>query len=67
MSSVQDSNRVLKKYYVGVPEVFLVHIRTRDLTDLRYEAISNGDIYPHQYGTLVFARDVEKVETLSNV
>lgn len=60
-STAEQYNRVLKKYYAGISPVHLVHIRLAQLDNLKFEKISNGDIYPHQYGKLVYDRDVEIV------
>ena len=65
-SDMAQVNRVLGKYYRGVSPVHLLHIRTETLDALRYEPIANGDVYPHQYGRLVFDRDVVSVDTLPN-
>lgn len=61
-SNAEQYNRVLKKYYAGVSPVHLVHIRLSQLENLKFEKISNGDIYPHQYGNLFYERDVAKIE-----
>ncbi len=63
-SNSNQYERVLKKYYVGVSPVNLVHIKTNQLEHLKYEKISNGDIYPHQYGKLQFVRDVHQIEII---
>jgi uncharacterized protein (DUF952 family) len=63
-SNPPQYNRVLKKYYTGKSPVYLLHIRTSKLENLKYERISNGDVYPHQYGKLLYTRDVDKIETV---
>ncbi|MBO0933380.1 DUF952 domain-containing protein [Fibrella aquatilis] len=44
---------VLERYYQGVPDLLLLHIDPNKLThDLRYEAATNNEHFPHLYGAL---------------
>lgn len=59
MSSTQEQmKRVKQKYYTGV-EVYLLQIDSNKLDNLKYEPISNGDVYPHQYGKLLIEHVVD--------
>ena len=52
MSSTREQmERVKGKYYKDV-QVYLLQIDSDKLDNLKYEPISNGDLYPHQYGKL---------------
>jgi uncharacterized protein (DUF952 family) len=43
----------LQRYFTGEPQVVLLYIDPARLTaELRYEASTNGDRYPHLYGPL---------------
>ena len=54
MSSTKEQmDRVIEKYYKSI-SVYLLKIDLSKLSDVRFEPITNGDIYPHQYGTLPF-------------
>lgn len=53
MSSTEEQmTRVKQKYYKD-EEVYLLQIDSNKLDKLKYEPISNGDLYPHQYGKLL--------------
>jgi uncharacterized protein (DUF952 family) len=44
---------VLDRYYQNVPNLLLLHIDPARLThDLRYEAGTNGEQFPHVYGPI---------------
>ena len=64
MSSNQEQiKRVRNKYYSDHPTVWLLHIDVTKLDNLKYEPISSGDIYPHQYGKL-YLDNVVKTEQI---
>lgn len=53
MSSTEEQmTRVKNKYYKD-QKVYLLKIDSSKLDNLKYEPISNGDLYPHQYGKLM--------------
>ena len=44
---------VLDRYYRNVPDLVLLHIDPAKLThELRYEAATNGERFPHVYGPI---------------
>lgn len=51
-SNETQYTRVINKYYGNYDKIYLVHIDESQLDNLKYEKISNSDIYPHQYGTI---------------
>lgn len=51
--NMEQCERVQRKYYPN-QELILVHISWESLSNVRMEPISNGDMYPHQYGTMEF-------------
>eukprot|EP01040_Poterioochromonas_malhamensis_P016575 gene16575-18854_t len=53
MSFTEDQMKRVKEKYYKDTEVYLLHIDSSKLDHLKYEPISNGDLYPHQYGKLV--------------
>lgn len=53
--------RVKNKYYKD-QKVYLLHINVNTLENLKYETISNGDIYPHLYGILKLSNVSSLVE-----
>ena len=53
MSSTEEQMiRVKNKFYKD-EQVYLLKINSSKLDNLKYEPISNGDLYPHQYGKLM--------------
>ena len=59
MSSTKEQmERVKQKYYKDV-EVYLLQINANKLDNLKYEPISNGDLYPHQYGKLLLEHVID--------
>lgn len=47
----EQMERVKIKYYKDV-NVYLLQIDLSKLDNVKFERISSGDIYPHQYGNL---------------
>ncbi len=44
---------VLERYYQNVPDLLLLHVDPARLTaELRYEAATNNDLFPHAYGPI---------------
>ena len=44
---------VLERYYQNVPDLLVLHVDPAKLTaDLRYEAATNNELFPHVYGPL---------------
>ena len=62
-SNVVQYERIRKKYYSTEEKVCLLNIDASRLDNLKYEAISSGDIYPHQYGILKLS-NVIKVDEI---
>ena len=53
LSTKKQVNSTLKNYYKGVKNLILLHINVEKLgSKLKYEAASNGDIFPHIYGPI---------------
>ncbi|MDB5241519.1 MAG: hypothetical protein JWP57_2144 [Spirosoma sp.] len=53
LSEQQQVAGVLDRYYQNVPNLLLLHIDPAKLThELRYEAASNGELFPHVYGPI---------------
>ena len=55
---------VLDRYYRNVPDLLLLHIDPTKLThELKYEASTNGEHFPHVYGPIdkVAVVDIEKI------
>lgn len=55
---------VLDRYYQNVPDLLLLHIDADKLThELRYEAATNGERFPHVYGPINKSAvvDIEKL------
>lgn len=62
MSSTREQyERVQKKYYSGV-DMILAVIDVGLLENVKWESMSNGDIYPHCYGSIPFAAIKEFVK-----
>lgn len=53
-STKQQMERVKNKYYKD-EEVYLLEIDLTRLDNVKFEPISNGDLYPHHYGILKFS------------
>lgn len=53
MSSTEEQVKRVKNKYYQNEKVYLLEIDASKLDNLKYEKISNGDIYPHQYGKLL--------------
>lgn len=62
-SNATQYERVRKKYYSAEEKVCLLNIDASTLDNLKYEPISSGDIYPHQYGILKLS-NVIKVDEI---
>lgn len=60
-STLSQIDRVKGKYYKDV-ETYLLQIDSSKLDNLKYETISNGDIYPHQYGKLLWDQVIEFIK-----
>lgn len=66
MSSTKEQmDRVKDKYYKN-QDVYLLQINLDKLNNVKFELISNGDIYPHQYGKLELD-NVEDVTFLGSI
>ncbi|MBC7572647.1 MAG: DUF952 domain-containing protein [Spirosoma sp.] len=53
LSTKEQVAGVLKRYYQNVPDLLLLHVDPNKLTaDLRYEAATNNELFPHLYGPL---------------
>jgi uncharacterized protein (DUF952 family) len=52
MSSTKEQMQRVKDKYYKNEEIYLLEIDLTKLDNLKFEPISNGDIYPHQYGKL---------------
>jgi len=53
LSTSEQVVGVLERYYRNVPELLLLHVDPDKLTaELRYEAATNNDLFPHLYGPL---------------
>lgn len=53
MSEKQQVAGVLERYYQGVPNLLLLHIDPARLTaELKYEASTDHELFPHLYGPL---------------
>lgn len=50
-STKKQMERVKQKYYKD-QKIYLLEIDLDKLNNVKFEPISNGDIYPHQYGEL---------------
>jgi uncharacterized protein (DUF952 family) len=56
-------NGVLERYYVGVPNLLLLHLDESLFTaEVKYEASISGELFPHLYGHLNKSSVVEVVE-----
>lgn len=54
----QQCRRVIDKYYANVP-INIVTLNPKFVENVKMEPISNGDLYPHVYGTIPFTAVVE--------
>lgn len=53
LSQKEQVAGVLNRYYQQVPDLLLLHIDAAKLThELRYEAATNDELFPHLYGPL---------------
>ena len=53
LSTKEQVAGVLDRYYHNVPDLVLLHIDPAKLTaDLRYEAATNNELFPHLYGPM---------------
>ena len=53
LSTKEQVDGVLDRYYQGVPDLLLVQVDPNRLThDLRYELATNNEHFPHLYGAL---------------
>jgi uncharacterized protein (DUF952 family) len=53
MSSTEEQMLRVKNKFYKDEQVYLLKIDLSKLDNLKYEPISNGDLYPHQYGKLM--------------
>lgn len=51
-STVEQLNRIIAKYFPNI-NIYIATINLNEL-NVKYEPISNGDIYPHLYDELKF-------------
>lgn len=66
LSTEEQVAGVLERYYQNVPDLLLLHIDPARLTaELRYEAATHNELFPHLYGPI--NRDavinIEKIDT----
>ena len=53
LSTKEQVDGVLSRYYQNVPDLLLLHVDVAKLTqELRYETATNNDQFPHLYGPL---------------
>jgi uncharacterized protein (DUF952 family) len=53
LSEKHQVNGVLERYYVDVPNLLLLHLDEKlFLAELKYEASTSGELFPHLYGHL---------------
>lgn len=53
LSTAAQVPGVLERYYSNVPDLLMLHVDPNKLThDLRYEAATNDEHFPHLYGPL---------------
>ncbi len=53
LSAKEQVAGVLERYYQNVPDLLLLHVDPNRLTaELRYEAATNNEQFPHLYGPL---------------
>lgn len=61
-STHSQVERVLNKYYSGT-DVRIATISLEGLENVKFEPISNGDLYPHLYGVLPYS-SVKALDTV---
>lgn len=64
LSTKEQVDGVLNRYYQHVPDLLLLHVDVHKLThELRYETATNNDQFPHLYGPLnkTAVVDIEKL------
>lgn len=65
LSRKEQVDGVLNRYYQHVPDLLLLHVDSTKLkNELRYEASTNDELFPHLYGPLNKEAIVE-IEKLS--
>lgn len=53
LSTKEQVAGVLERYYRNVPDLLLLHVDPAKLTaELRYEAATNNELFPHLYGPM---------------
>ena len=53
LSTKEQVNGVLERYYQNVPDLLLLHVDTdRLVNELTYEVSTNNERFPHLYGPL---------------
>ena len=53
LSRKEQVNGVLNRYYQHIPDLLLLRVDSAKLThELRYEASTNNELFPHLYGPL---------------
>jgi len=63
LSTQKQLARIIKKYFSGVRPIYLVEFSSKEfLRKLKWEAASNGDLYPHLYDEPLRKRDINHVE-----
>lgn len=64
LSTAEQVAGVLERYYAGATDLRLLHINTDVLTaQLKWEAASNGELFPHLYGPLN-KNAIEKIDII---
>lgn len=53
LSTKEQVAGVLERYYQNIPDLLLLHVDPAKLTaELRYEAATNNELFPHLYGPI---------------
>ena len=53
LSTKEQVDKTLNRYYQNVPDLLLLHVDTDKLThELKYEPSTNDELFPHVYGPL---------------
>jgi len=64
LSEKSQVERVIEKYYKDVSPLWVAEFRGTDFLDkLKWEPASNGDLYPHLYGSFLKYVDVARVQS----
>ena len=65
LSTENQVNNTLQKYYLGISNLILLHIDSKKLgPNLKYEQASNGEYFPHCYAPISI-NAILKIEKLN--